>query len=300
MRFSKTINSGFLIGVVGIVMFSAKAIMVKLAYNYNVTAVHLLLFRMLFSVPFYLLIAFYVKPQNPEKINKIDYLWIILFGFIGYYLASYLDFVGLKYIKAGLERIILFVYPTLVLIISKLFLKTKITNRQIIAIIITYLGIVVTFWGELQLTNDKVLLGGLFIFLSALTYASYLVGSGWLIPKFGVLSFTSYAMIVSTICVVIHYLLIDRSSIFIYPYQVYLLGFLMAIVSTLIPSFLISLAIKKLGASNFSIIGSVGPISTIILAYFFLGEKLTLLQFGGTIIVIVGVGVVSIKKRLKF
>lgn len=297
MKFSNAINSGFLIGVVGIVMFSAKAIMVKLAYSYNVTVVHLLLFRMLFSVPFYLLIAFYVKPQNPEKINKIDYLWIVFFGFIGYYLASYFDFVGLKYIKAGLERIILFIYPTLVLIISKLFLKTKITNKQIIAILITYFGVVITFSGEMQLDNDKVLLGGFFIFLSALTYAFYLVGSGWLIPKFGVLPFTSYAMIVSTICVVTHYLVVDRSAIFVYSYEVYLLGFLMAIFSTLIPSFLVSLAIKKMGVSNFSIIGSIGPISTIILAYFFLDEKLTIMQFSGTIIVIVGVGVVSFKKR---
>ncbi len=275
MNISKTINSGVLIAIVGIVLFSAKAIMVKLAYQYQVSAVHLLLFRMLFSLPFYVLIAFYVKPQNPEKIKRNDYLWIVFFGFIGYYLASYFDFLGLKYIKAGLERIILFVYPTLVIIISKIFLKTTISTKQIIAILITYFGVIITFWGEIQFESEHTILGGFLIFLSALTYASYLVGSGWLIPKFGVVPFTAYAMIVSTVCVIAHYLIGDRTTIFVYSFEVYFLGFLMAVVSTIIPSFLVSLAIKKLGASNFSIIGSIGPISTIILAYIFLNETLS-------------------------
>lgn len=296
MNFSKVYNSGVLIAIIGIVLFSAKAILVKLAYQYNVSSVHLLLFRMLFSAPFYLLIAFYVKPQYPEKIKKNDFLWILLFGFIGYYLASYFDFLGLKYIKASLERIILFVYPTLVLIISRIVFKTAISSKQIAAILITYVGVVITFWGDITFDNEFALLGVALIFLSALTYAVYLVGSGWLIPKFGVVSFTSYAMLVSTICVIIHYLLFDRENILGYSYQVYLLGFLMAIFSTLIPSFLVSLAIKKMGASDFSIIGSIGPISTIILAFFVLNERLSLLQLLGTIVVIIGVSIVSSKK----
>ncbi len=296
MKNSKILSSGVFIGIVGIVLFSAKAIMVKLAYQYDVSTIHLLLFRMLFSLPFYIAIALYFKPKSPQNIHKLDYLWIVCFGFIGYYLASYFDFLGLKYIKAGLERIILFVYPTLVIIISKIFLKEKINSRQIIAILITYFGVVISFWGEIQIESDKTILGGTLIFLSALTYASYLVGSGWLIPKFGVILFTSYAMIVSSICVIIHYLLVDRENIFNYSYEVYALGFLMAIVSTLIPSFLVSLAIKKLGASNFSIIGSIGPISTIVLAFFILDERLSILQIIGAIIVIVGIAIVSANK----
>jgi len=296
MNLSKTISSGVFIAIVGIVLFSAKAVLVKLAYQYQVTAIHLLLFRMLFALPFYILIAFYVKPQNPKKIKNIDFLWIALFGFIGYYLASYFDFLGLQYIKAGLERIILFVYPTLVILISKIVFKTKISIKQFSAILITYLGVLIAFWGELNFESSNVALGGFLVFLSALTYAIYLVGSGWLIPKFGVVPFTAYAMIISSICVIIHYLVIDRSSVFEYSYQVYVLGFLMAFLSTLIPSFLVSLAIKKLGASNFSIIGSIGPISTIILAYIFLGEKLSFLQFIGAFVVILGIGIISSKK----
>jgi len=299
MLFSKLKNSAVLIAVLGIVLFSAKAVMVKLAYQYHVSSLHLLLFRMLFSLPFYLIILYFQKSSSPQKIEKKDYLWLILFGFLGYYLASYFDFLGLQYIKAGLERIILFIYPTLVLLISRIFLKEKISTKQIIAILITYFGVIVTFSGELQYNGDHILLGGFLIFLSALTYASYLVGSGWLIPKFGVLRFTSYAMIVSSICVVIHYLIVDRTSIFEYTYQVYVLGLMMAILSTLIPSFLVSLAIKKIGASNFSIIGSIGPISTIILAYIFLDEKLTLLQLLGAVIVIIGITFVSLNKSKK-
>jgi len=298
MNFSK-VSSGVFIAIVGIVLFSAKAIMVKLAYEFDVSSLHLLLFRMLFSLPFYIVIALIYRPRQVEKIKNIDYVWILFFGFIGYYLASYFDFLGLKYIKAGLERIILFVYPTLVLIISKIFLKTKITNKQIIAILITYFGVVITFWGEVQFKNEKMLFGGFLIFLSALTYASYLVGSGWLIPKFGVVLFTSYAMIVSSICVITHYLITDRASITHYSNEVYILGFLMAVISTIIPSFLVSLAIKKLGSSNFSIIGSIGPISTIVLAYFFLDERLSFLQFIGASIVLVGIGIISISKTKK-
>lgn len=297
MRISNIKQSGILIAVLGIVLFSSKAVMVKLAYQYNVSSLHLLLFRMLFSLPFYILILFLNKQKSTIKASKNDYLWILFFGFIGYYLASYFDFLGLQYIKAGLERIILFVYPTLVIIIGRIFLKQKITAKQIIAILITYVGIVITFWGELQTTGNNVFLGGFLVFMSALTYASYIVGSGWLIPKFGVKVFTSYAMIIAALCVIIHYLISDRGDILNYHKEVYFLGLAMAIFATLIPSFLVSLAIKKLGASNFSIIGSVGPISTITLAYIFLNEKLTILQFIGAVVVIAGITFIAINKK---
>ncbi len=301
MKIFKIISSGVAIGIVGVVLFSSKAVLVKLAYQYQVSSIHFLLFRMLFSLPFYLVIAFIYKPTRPELIQKNDYLWIVFFGFIGYYLASYFDFIGLQFIKAGLERVILFIYPTLVLIISRIFFKTRVSSKQQLAILITYIGIVITFWSEIVNTsnsaeNNQIIIGGSFIFISALTYASYLVGSGWLIPKFGVVVFTSYAMIVSSICVILHYAIIDRQTIFQYPTEVYILGVLMAVFSTLIPSFLVSLSIKKIGASNFSILGSIGPISTIVLAFFILNERLTLVQFIGIIIVILGITIVSKNK----
>lgn len=292
----ETRSLGVVLAILGVVLFSAKAIMVKLAYEYKIDSVSLLLLRMSFSLPIYVLIAVFVKPKKTNSLRKTDYFWLLFFGFVGYYLASYFDFLGLQYIKAGLERIVLFVYPTLVLLISRVFLKTKITKTQIAAIGITYFGVVTAFVGELNLYGTHLYLGVSLIFMSALTYATYLVGSGWLIPKFGVLRFTSYAMIVSTVCVLVHYFLTKEVDLLSYPKQVYFLGLLMAVLSTVIPSFLVSKSIKIIGSSNFSIIASIGPISTIVLASVFLGENLTVYQVIGTTIVIAGVYLVSWSK----
>ncbi|NJB69750.1 drug/metabolite transporter (DMT)-like permease [Saonia flava] len=295
---NSSVSLGVIFAILGVVLFSAKAIMVKLAYRYGIDTVTLLFFRMMFALPFYIAIAFWKKPLYPKEIKTKDYLWIAFFGFVGYYLASLFDFEGLQFIKAGLERIILFIYPTLVVLLSWLFFKKKITKIQATAICITYFGVLAVFWNEIGLTGDAVLWGGFLIFLSALTYALYLVGSGWLIPKFGSVSFTAYAMIASTIYVAINYFLsADCSILFTYPTEVYLLGLAMAIFSTLIPSFLVSEAIGRLGASTFSIFGSLGPISTIILAYFFLDETITSVQVIGMLIVILGVALVTRVKQ---
>ncbi|WP_282085818.1 DMT family transporter [Aquimarina algiphila] len=299
MQNTKLSSYGIVLAVVGIVLFSAKAVLVKLAYKYAISSEHLLLFRMVFSLPVYLVIAFFNKPVQKEKIKIKDYSWIVFFGFVGYYLASYFDFLGLQFIKAGLERIILFLYPTLVIIISRVFFENIITRQQLAAILITYIGVIITFWGELQMETEtnNITLGAMLIFLSALTYATYLVGSGWLIPKFGVITFTSYAMIISSLCIIIQYLVFDRGDIMNYPLELYLICIAMAIFSTIIPSYLVSAAIAKLGASNFSIIASLGPVSTIALAYFFLGENLSLIQIVGALIVIFGVYVISKQKK---
>ena len=180
---------------------------------------------------------------------------------------------------------------------SGIFFKKKPTKNQFIAIIVTYIGVLVAFWDEIGLKGENVILGGFFIFLSAVTYASYLVGSGWLIPKFGMMQFTSYAMIVSTIVVCSHFLFQGNYDVFHYPKEVYWLGLAMAIFSTLIPSFLVSAAIERLGASTFSIFGSLGPISTILLAFVFLDERITMLQIVGMCIVIVGVTFIPFKKN---
>ena len=298
MQVKKQFWLGILLGILGIVLFSSKAVMVKVAYRYQVDAINILLLRMLFSFPFYVVIAYLYRDANKDdKILKKDYLWLVFFGFMGYYLASYFDFVGLTYIKASLERIILFLYPTMVLLLNRFFLKQKITKLQALAIALTYLGIVIAFWDEVQLSGNKTILGGAFILLSALTYASYLVGSGWLIPKFGVMKFTAYAMLISCFCVFIHYAIINETNLLSFTWEVYVLGFLIAVFATVIPSFLVSASIKMISSSNFAIIAGVGPISTIILAAIFLNERLTLLQLFGALIVIVGILFVSLKKQ---
>lgn len=291
---------GIFYGIFGVVLFSSKAVMVKLAYEYQVETLDLLLFRMLFSLPFYLSILFLIRKKKPSaSINHKEYAWLLLFGFVGYYLASYFDFLGLNYIKAGLERIILFVYPTIVVFLSWLFFKQKITKVQSIAIFITYIGVVITFWNELDIVGSGVLWGGFLVLMSAITYASYLVGSGWLIPKFGMLRFTCYAMIVSTACIIVHYLIAGNWHLWEYPSPVYLYGLAMAILATLIPSFLVSASIERLGASNFSILGSLGPVSTILLAFVFLDESLTYWQLLGMLVVIFGVTYLSLNRKRK-
>jgi drug/metabolite transporter (DMT)-like permease len=295
---SKSVKSiAVLLGILGVVLFSAKAVMVKLAYQYDIPPVPLLLLRMLFSLPFYLTIAFLKKPEHPEEILKKDYLWVVFFGMMGYFIASYFDFLGLQYIQASLERIILFLYPTIVLLMSWGFLKKRITRVQIFAILISYLGIIITFWGAVSVEGSDVVLGGLLVFVSAVTYAGYLVGSGWLIPKFGAVTFTSYAMIVSCLSICVFYgLTEDVSTLWQYDMEVYGIAVAMAVLSTVIPSYLISASIKGLGAPDFSIIGSLGPVSTILLANIFLDEQLSALQVVGTVVVIAGIYVVTRKR----
>jgi len=300
MQAKKNFWYGIFIGVLGIVMFSSKAVMVKLAYNYNIDAISVLLLRMLFSFPFYIVIAYLYRHQNATQ-NPVfnDYLWLVFFGFVGYYLASYFDFVGLTFIKASLERIILFLYPTIVLLLNRIFLKQSITKVQSLAIALTYIGIIIAFSDEVSMSGPETYIGGLFILLSAITYASYLVGSGWLIPKFGVMKFTANAMLVSCVCVFVHYSIISDTSLFDFSWQVYTLGFLIAVFATVIPSFLVSTSIKMISSSNFAIVAGVGPISTIVLAAIFLNERLTWLQLFGALVVIIGILLVSIKKHHK-
>lgn len=289
---------GVLMAITGIVMFSAKAIMVKLGYRYDVDTVTLLLLRMTFALPVFAFISYReTKKVLSYKPGKKDFFVVFGLGFVGYYLSSYFDFYGLQFISASLERLILFVYPTLVIVISMLALKKHATKIQIYAILITYFGVFIAFADDLSVDGDGLWVGTISIFLSALTYAIYLVGSGAMIPKLGAVRFTAYAMTVSCLMVMLHYVVTNSFEVLHQPWEVYALGFTMAMVSTVIPSFLISSAIKRLGASNFAIYGSLGPISTIILAVIFLGERIDIYQIIGTVVVIVGVSVINIKRN---
>jgi drug/metabolite transporter (DMT)-like permease len=295
-----------LLGILGILLFSTKAIFAKLIYAEGVDHMTTLMLRMLFAVPVYVVILTVVKKKQETGINK--HLYIFLLGFLGYYLASYLDFTGLTYIKASLERLILFVYPTLVILLSAIILKKHVSRIQKIGVFITYVGILIVFLPELLTqestsaahSNDTIV-GGTLVFFSALTYAGYLVGSQWLIPSFGVRRFTAIAMIWSGIMVAVHYLIVSPDPLYIFELspKVYLFGFLMGIIATVLPSFFISQAIHQLGAAQFSIFGALGPISTITLAFIFLGERLTVIQILGSLVVISGVILAEYYGKLK-
>jgi drug/metabolite transporter (DMT)-like permease len=285
----------------GAVLFSMKAVLVKLALPLGIEPVPLLLLRMVFAFPFYVAVLCWLsfKDQNQPKQEPVPWFRICALGFIGYYLASFFDFYGLKFISASLERVILYAYPTIVLLISAVYAKKKISRHQVLAVAICYVGIFIAVrFGKVEGVYSNVPLGTLLIALSALTYAIYLVGSGQLIPRLGVWRFTSIAMLVSTVCVVIHCALTEpMQDLWSYPAKVYWYAIAMAVFATVVPSFLISEGIKRIGAANAAVIGGVGPVSTIILAAIFLGETFTFPQLMGTLCVIAGVIYISVNMK---
>ncbi len=294
----KNQSIGALLAFSGSVLFAGKAVIVKWVYlHFGISALPLLALRMIFSLPIYIILLISVKHTNETKLTSRE-LWSVLgLGFMGYYLASYFDFKGLELITASLERLILFSYPTLVVLLSAIFLRKSITKIQLVAIVITYIGICIAFIPDLYIANQRnFALGAIFVFLSSLSYAFYLMGSGIMIKKLGSIRFTSLALIVSSIVVLIHYGIEDNRSLLFFPLAVYFWAFVMAVFCTVVPSLLLAEAIKKIGASNASIIGTVGPLATILMANQFLGETFSLAHGFGTVLIIGGVMVVSLKK----
>lgn len=296
----KNYIAGFLITFAGAILFSTKAIFVKLAFAAtNTDAITLLALRMVFALPFYLAIAFfYSSRESNVKFTTKQWFIVIAMGLIGYYLSSLFDFIGLQYISAGLERLILFLYPTFAVLLNAAVFKKKINKIQALALVLTYIGIGIAFYGELKLdaANPNFLLGSFFVFLCALTFSVYLVGSGRLIPLVGATKFTAYAMTASAVGVLSHYFITgNKVQHFSNPLLGY--GVLLAIIATVIPTFFISNGLKKIGSNNVAIISSVGPVSTIIQAHLVLGEPLTITQVGGTVLVIAGVMLTGWRNR---
>jgi drug/metabolite transporter (DMT)-like permease len=298
---SSSFITGFIICFIGAVCFSTKAIFVKLAYrDTSVDAVTLLALRMIFSLPFFIVSAgISSRKSDNVRFSAKQWIGVAIIGLLGYYISSLLDFLGLQYVTAGIERLILFIYPTLVLLISSVIFKEKIKSIQWIAVIITYAGLALAFFGEVDFDKAQqshFYLGAFMIFACAITYALYIVGSGRLIPTVGAAKFNSYAMTFACIGVLVHFFVSSNESLFNLPTQVYVYSIAMAILSTVIPSYLVTEGIKRVGSDNAAIIGSVGPVSTIIQAYFFLQEPILALQIAGTILILVGVLLIGRKK----
>jgi drug/metabolite transporter (DMT)-like permease len=266
---------------------------VKLAYrNTDVDPVTLLALRMIFSLPFFVVSAWWSSNQSKNiKFTTSQWISVAVIGCLGYYVSSLLDFLGLQFVTAGIERLILFIYPTIVLLISLIFFKAKITALQWLALLVTYAGLMTAFWGEVNFDSpsENFYLGSFLIFVCAITYAIYIVGSGRLIPAIGAAKFNSYAMSFAAIAVVLHFFVTNDNSLFSLDRSVYIYSFTMAIASTVIPSYLVTEGIKRVGSDNAAIVGSVGPVSTIVQAYFFLEEPIHALQLLGTVLILVGI-----------
>ena len=293
---------GFFITFCGAILFSTKAIIVKLAFaQVSVDALTLLTLRMVFSLPFYLIAAYVVSnKQTNVKLTLRQGILTVITGLLGYYVSSYLDFVGLMYISAGLERLILFLYPTFAVLINSFLFGQRIEKNQRIALLLTYIGIGIAFWGELGIDagNPHFFLGSLLVFLCSITYAFYIVGSGKMIPQTGATKFTAYAMLGATSGIFIHFLLKGDYSFLHQHGAIWGYGFLLALIATVIPSFLISLGMKKIGSNNVAILSSIGPVSTIVQAHYFLGEKIFAEQIIGTVLVVVGVLLLGKRRKI--
>lgn len=289
---------GVIFALLAAVGFSAKAILVKLAYLDSVDAITLLALRMMFSVPFFIGIAFWAKRQHAAPLNTHDRLLVLGLGLIGYYCSSFLDFLGLQYISAGLERLILFLYPTMTVILSAILYKRAIGRKVIAAMLLSYAGIALVFLHDAALNQgDAILIGSALVFASTLSYSIYLVGAGHAIARIGAMRFTAYAMVVASVICVLQFVVTHPMSALNLPIRVYELSIVMAIFSTVLPVFMLSFAIRRIGSGNASLIGTIGPVSTIYMAYVFLGEHISLLQIAGSVLVLCGVLMISLNRK---
>lgn len=289
---------GIICACIGAFGFSTKAIFIKMSYDYHVDAETLLALRMLYSLPFFVFMIIWgrykARNLNLESyvLKRKDFISLFLLGFFGYYLASYLDFLGLMYISATLERLLLFVYPTFVIVLSRIFLKKRIPFRFYPAIFLCYLGVVIVMLEESsQLkVSDNSILGSSLVILSALSYAIYLMITGEVVKKMGSMTMVAYASTIACVLSVTQFFILKPASLLItQPLPVHLLSICIALLSTVIPILLLAEAIARLGASLASIIGTLGPVFTIALAIFFLNEPINIMQLLGAMCIIFGI-----------
>ncbi len=282
------LTSGLLLAAAGAIAFSGKAIIVKLAYQYGVDSITLLMFRMLFAMPFFLLLAWWAG-RGQAPLTSGDVWGVLGLGFSGYYLSSYLDFLGLQYISASFERLILYLNPTLVLILGWVLYKRKITHRQGVAMAVSYSGVLLVFGHEISLVGENVFLGATLVFLSAVTYAIYLSYSGQLVQRLGSLRLAGLATTVACFFCILQFALLKPFSALHVAPEVIGLSMLNATACTVLPVLMIMMAIERIGAGLTSQVGMIGPMSTLTMGVFFLNEPFTIWILAGTALVLGGV-----------
>ena len=275
--------------------------MIKLAYQWQPPdPITLLTLRMLYSAPFFLVMAWWAaRAAAAPVMHRADWVRLAWLGFIGYYVASLLDFLGLQYITASLGRLVMFLYPTIVVMLAWFLYRTPVTRRHVAALATSYVGIAFVFWYDLRISGDvtATLIGGSLVFASAALYALYLVQAGNIIARVGSMRFIAWAMLGSTFFVLIHFLLARPLAALDVPVSIHGLALAMAVFSTVLPTWLIAEALRRIGANNVSLIGSLGPVFTIVLGASMLGEAIHALQLAGAAFVVVGVLLVTIKAK---
>ena len=281
--------------VVGTLAFSGKAIIVKLAYRHGVDAVTLIMLRMLFALPVFMAMAWWASRGQAPLAHK-DWVGVFLLGFSGYYLASFLDFAGLAYISASLERLILYLNPTIVMLLGLVLFKRHTTRRQMVAMAISYSGVVLVFGHEITIQGKDAVWGALLVFLSAVSYALYLVYSGEMVKHVGSLRLVGLASTVACLCCLLQFVLLRPLSAALVAPEVIWLSLLNASVCTVLPVLLVMMAIERIGASMTAQTGMLGAMSTILMGVVILKEPFTLWIAAGTALVIAGIYVFSQSK----
>ena len=292
---SKRFATGLILAIVGSIAFSGKAIIVKMAYRYGVDAVTLIMYRMLFALPIFAVMAWW-SSRGKEALTRHDWLGVLGLGFTGYYLASYLDFAGLAYISAALERLILYLNPTLVLILGWFLYKKRMTTPQIGAMALSYAGILLVFGHEINLqavNNSDTALGALLVFGSAVSYAIYLSYSGEMVKKLGSMRLVGLATTVACLLCIAQFLVLRPLGAMAVAPQVIWLSILNATLCTAVPVLAVMMAIERIGAPLTAQTGMIGPMSTILMGVFILGEPLNAWIIAGTVLVLAGVYRVS-------
>jgi drug/metabolite transporter (DMT)-like permease len=287
----QALHSGLLLAIGGTALFALKSIFIKLAYAHGVDTTTLLMLRMLLALPFYLGMLVWLL-RRPDSVSPLPREWLSLaiLSFMGYYLASWLDMEGLQHISAQLERLTLYTYPIMTTLLGWVFLREKITRQIVLALVLTYSGVMVLYSHEATLSGSNVHLGVMLVAMSALTFSCYVVFSKRLIEKLGSLLFTSIAMLASTVFIFAHFAATHSlETLARLPAPVWGYGVLLAVFSTLIPSFMVSEAITRIGTAKTSIVGTVGPVFTIGLAVLILGEPFGWFHLAGMALVLIGV-----------
>ena len=279
---------GLLLATFGAIAFSGKAIIVKLAYRYGVDAVTLITYRMLFALPLFTLLAWWAGRGKP-RLTRRDWITVLGLGFTGYYLASFLDFAGLAFISASFERLILYLNPTLVLALGLILFKRKVTSRQIIALGVSYCGVLLVFGHEVTRLGPNAALGAALVFASAMSYAIYLVYSGEEVKRLGALRLTGLATTVACVLCIVQFLILRPIAALNVAPEVIWLSVLNATLCTFAPVLMVMMAIERIGATLAAQTGMVGPLSTILMGVVILGEPFTVWIAAGTVLVLAGI-----------
>ena len=296
---SKTYLTGVICVLISAILFSAKSVLVKLAYQYSVDSVTVLTLRMAFSLPFFLVLL-YVSHEPSKSLVRKDYWGLLAAGVVGYYGASILDFWGMEYISASLERLILFMYPTLTVFLSALFLKTIISRQTWLAIAISYSGMMFVFIGNEQQESTHLILGSVLVFAGALAYAGYLVGSGVLIQRFGAIRFTALALSIASLCCFLQFTLSHPlKTLTTLAQPVWLICAALGFFCTFLPATLLTQGIRRIGAPQSALVSAISPVITLALGAWLLDELLTSWQIFGACLVLFGVILISYKPTIE-